>query len=1275
MQCAYNRGGVSGGPQARLFGLAKRLRAPGFALIVTISLMVLLSLLAIGLLSLSSIALRKTSSTQAIAEARSNARLALVLALGELQKEMGPDRRVSATSEIFADSSTPVAKPNTTGVWESWWDFDPTSAPEYSAEKTSRFRRWLVSGSDPDALASRDFVSSEWQGESIELVGSGSLGPDATDLDKASAGLVSISRSAKVEGAFGWHVSDESVKARINLYRDPERDTTLAQKRALLAGHRPDPSVIRGPDGSLLTAFPTDGNQAEFVLAEASVGKVTDLDQAELLDQASGKVKPLRNDITPHSLGVMTDVRRGGLKQDLSSVFEMGVSSPDNLPAEFRRRKLYQSTLGVSGVSDPNWSTLAGYYNSFRNLTDPENSPSIAVESGVDFDDPVPDGFHPTPVIAKVETVLSIVARPLSNMAWWIRNPDGCGGTYDHMVTLIVTPVVTLHNPYNVNISFQQMEVEFSNFPVGFNFMFQDGSGGGAVSQSVIPNTFECFNTMAYRGHRDPTTGELTRNNKRFVMTIADWASDETLDDDDSISGPITLRPGQTLLCGPSLPPNSSFDQDTKSGGNAVGFDWQGDLLAVIKASPAFVPGLGFEVSAVTISSFRRSIYSTGSLPGKPNFFPGAWRGHPFTLLREKRTKPKVSDSTTTDRFYLEYKAVRPYWYTDDSTVKPTKVDPSFAVTAKIQATSSGQLKEFANLRFDYQNESTLQDLFDDRVYRYPPTGSFTAFQFAAPPGTPYSSQSTFVHPFAVFSASARTTNGGVYETASREESPIDSPQVNLLKDGRLAGKPFLFHNPSRSNFNVDLANEKPGVQSYELNFQPFLSKGDFEDYMDVDAANRVPSLTGNKTTSGIKSGSYLEIPSGPLQTIADFRRSNALTSAYLPQFVQPVSNSRLHPLMSADKVVENNPDITSTALLDHSVLANHALYDRFYFSTFASRGTTEPDLVFEQFMKGDAPLASQAFQPYLPNGKTVAQAKGELFASGKPSDNAYQTAAEYQMVRGAFNVNSASVRAWKAVLGSMNKSDITTLWAKTAALDNEKADGAPILAMSLPNGGAVGDGAADGSKIDNQKTNDWNGYRVLTDEELELLAEKIVEQVRARGPFLSMSEFVNRQVGPAGPKTLSGALEAAIEEAEINEEKNAMPLDMFLSQVPIEEAHVRDPKVYAYKTPEATIGNPAAGAPGWVNQGDLLRMLEPGATVRGDTFVIRAYGEAQGADGEVTARAYAEAVVQRVPEYVDSMDRPSLNVQTDSNASSANKTFGRRIEVVSFRWLSDSEI
>jgi hypothetical protein len=222
---------------------------------------------------------------------------------------------------------------------------------------------------------------------------------------------------------------------------------------------------------------------------------------------------------------------------------------------------------------------------------------------------------------------------------------------------------------------------------------------------------------------------------------------------------------------------------------------------------------------------------------------------------------------------------------------------------------------------------------------------------------------------------------------------------------------------------------------------------------------------------------------------------------------------------------------------------------------------------------------------------------------------------------------------------------------------------------MALVNGGAAG-GAADldFSKIDNPKTNEWNGYRELTDEELETLATKIVDEVRARGPFLSMSEFVNRRIGSNSELTRMGALEAAIAEAEINK-------DDFLNQVKVELSDISDGKLYGFNTPESSVGNPAAGAPGWVSQGDLMRLLEPAATVRSDTFVIRVCGEAQDASGNVTAKAYAEAVVQRLPEYVDATNSPSLNVYTESGATAANKQFGRRLNVVSFRWLASTEI
>ncbi len=66
-------------------------RTRGFALVVTLTLMVLLSILALGLLSLSSVALRTTGIRSDASIARANARVALSLAIAEIQKHAGPD--------------------------------------------------------------------------------------------------------------------------------------------------------------------------------------------------------------------------------------------------------------------------------------------------------------------------------------------------------------------------------------------------------------------------------------------------------------------------------------------------------------------------------------------------------------------------------------------------------------------------------------------------------------------------------------------------------------------------------------------------------------------------------------------------------------------------------------------------------------------------------------------------------------------------------------------------------------------------------------------------------------------------------------------------------------------------------------------------------------------------------------------------------------------------------------------------------------------------------
>ena len=80
----------------------------------------------------------------------------------------------------------------------------------------------------------------------------------------------------------------------------------------------------------------------------------------------------------------------------------------------------------------------------------------------------------------------------------------------------------------------------------------------------------------------------------------------------------------------------------------------------------------------------------------------------------------------------------------------------------------------------------------------------------------------------------------------------------------------------------------------------------------------------------------------------------------------------------------------------------------------------------------------------------------------------------------------------------------------------------------------------------------------------------------------------------------------------------------------------------------------------------------------------IRAYGELTNREGVVLSRAWCEAVVQRGINYVDPVDSPATPVKKinmksgaleEPELSAVNKAFGRKFNIVSFRWLSPAEV
>jgi hypothetical protein len=98
-----------------------------------------------------------------------------------------------------------------------------------------------------------------------------------------------------------------------------------------------------------------------------------------------------------------------------------------------------------------------------------------------------------------------------------------------------------------------------------------------------------------------------------------------------------------------------------------------------------------------------------------------------------------------------------------------------------------------------------------------------------------------------------------------------------------------------------------------------------------------------------------------------------------------------------------------------------------------------------------------------------------------------------------------------------------------------------------------------------------------------------------------------------------------------------------------------------------------SAGIPGYLMQADVLAPVANQLTPRGDTFRIRSYGSATDTGGRILAEAWCEVVVQRLPEYLDPLDE--ADVARANLLQPQNRMFGRRLEMISFRWLSRGEV
>lgn len=352
----------------------------------------------------------------------------------------------------------------------------------------------------------------------------------------------------------------------------------------------------------------------------------------------------------------------------------------------------------------------------------------------------------------------------------------------------------------------------------------------------------------------------------------------------------------------------------------------------------------------------------------------------------------------------------------------------------------------------------------------------------------------------------------------------------------------------------------------------------------------------------------------------------------------------------------------------DHQWLANRQIWDRFFVSTVPPDADT-----------GDWPPPNGRMDP-------VRGASPDDAALARMKDA--RTAAAELWVDGAFNINSVSLPAWKALLRHFFEKDVTLDDGST----EPSANAAPFVDLPNPFSGPYRPGpeadGADGASAIRFHT----GYRQLSGAEIDTLAREIVRLIKERGPFASLADFVNRSIRPedavytdeggglpgSSPESpdmgtlaedprMFGLLQAAIERAGLNDDfynGGAAPDYVGMDDAPWDAD--KDEQV-----PIAAIGPFLEGAPGYLTQGKLLQRLGPILSARSDTFRIRGYGETRNPATGETARARCEAIVQRMPGYVDPANAAETRPDEDE-LTAVNRRFGRQFRIVAFRWMED---
>ncbi len=1236
----------------------------GFALVIALGLMAFILLLLLSITTFVRVESRNAEQTTKVLAARSNALLALNVALGELQKASGADRRITASSDIvnsngYLNDDRDDAKRHWTGVWstENYLDselvsrnraprtLNPEKDLDLDAVQEDGFQGWLVSYDRDSGMA--DDIDDAFGGFSqpaedlVTLVGPGTI--DAGTVGSAGATnsyvrvpKIPIGGSGNAEhGKIAWWVGDEGVKARLDR-ADPHRESGNESQRlrSLAAAQRVglemfsnqlDPESATA--GDFLSLDPADQEP------QRALAKPIDLSAAGLVDPLLEPLDDYRfHDATFFSEGLFTDVKYGGLRRDLSLAFEMPLELFNDQP-EFGSGYDAYGVNTTGGEGNRGITELDFDFSPLFEFTDFDNSPNVrgrAVYRG-----PAWQLLRSHYRLYKdVNDDLSILESengyyPGKDFGLKTRNSDG---TVTRVVQQIGFSAIKINSPDRGYLSHRHgydtpaSTVERNGDPLGTR---------------VIPDIMPVMTRFAFFVSVRP------KSNGRLEMimdpAVVLW-NPYNVELEFSLSG----NPLKASFQNMPMEVRVFFDKGEKTSDDTA-------------ESGPFINT--FEMKEIFGGLYRPAFSSTSGTvvlgPGELRVFAGNGQG--AGALFDQGLVYNLSE---------EGGRARELELTNDSG-EALRLTPESRVAFAF--TWEPGVESFFNL---FQQVQGYQDVIGQATFVALDADSITGSNLYSE-GMDVSADATgsLYWPIPDRSFSLTDPNGYIAEDNFKYyQSSGGDPYISDISGKESIGVVDLYLKAAGENpsFEVQMLNHfNPRAPTqfvgYDINGGDLRTAGAYpspsdnwrvkyfrnENWTSTQAGGLTAEngFWGENHTAGVSQVVLFDLPSRPILSLGSFQHLS--TGVFVDQPAFAIGNAYPSPFIPIDKIHATTTfgSGSTYSRTDVSYLANEALWDSYFFSGLAEDiGAFQQTLSnrWDDFARKQSETLGENsnITLALPEGVTAADASVALFNSG-PRADAYEKIGTYIRNKGAFNINSTSVEAWRTLLASTNG-----LAVPVAGQGDESRSGSALSRVGAPVQPSL-EGGGD----------EWGGFRRLASDEVDELARAIVEEVKRRGPFASLADFINRRLGASDETELRGALQAAIDATDINSHMSGSF-----------QAGAAGPN---FLPENANFTPTSAAATTYLTQADLLQTISPLLTARSDTFRIRAYGEAEtSVTGEPGATAVCEAIVQRTADYIDPADQPETpSFTTPTLTSPVNEDFGRRYRIVAFRWLGADEM